>query len=274
MYYVASCSFGKDSLAMILRLMEENKPLDEVVFYNTGMEFEAIYKLRDKILPLLYEKGIKFTELKPDRPFMYDMFDKPIVSRQGVRYNGNGWCGGMCRWGTHEKIKVLDKYKSQFEDLVEYVGIAFDEKERAKDKVYPLIEWEMTEKDCLSFCYKKGFNWLENGVDLYTILDRVSCWCCSNKNKKEFHNIWLYLPQYWERLKEIQSKIDRPMKKFQNKRFGFYGNVFDMEKVFEQLQNTGSFTQPRKSGRSLHRIGSSDNVSSQIKIDNESEFLK
>ena len=32
MKYVASVSFGKDSLAMILRLIEENKPLDEVVF--------------------------------------------------------------------------------------------------------------------------------------------------------------------------------------------------------------------------------------------------
>ena len=40
-------------------MIEENKPLDEVVFYDTGMEFEAIYKVRDKILPLLAEKGIK-----------------------------------------------------------------------------------------------------------------------------------------------------------------------------------------------------------------------
>ena len=58
MYHIASCSFGKDSLAMILRLIEENKPLDEVVFYDTGMEFEAIYKVRDKILPLLKKKFV------------------------------------------------------------------------------------------------------------------------------------------------------------------------------------------------------------------------
>ena len=56
MKYVASVSFGKDSLAMLLRLIEENKPLDEVVFYDTGMEFECIYKMRDKILPILKEK--------------------------------------------------------------------------------------------------------------------------------------------------------------------------------------------------------------------------
>jgi len=45
MKYIASVSFGKDSLAMLLRLIEEKKPLDEVVFYNTGMEFKCIYKI-------------------------------------------------------------------------------------------------------------------------------------------------------------------------------------------------------------------------------------
>ena len=230
--YIASCSFGKDSLAMILRLIEENKPLDEVVFYDTGMEFEAIYKVRDKILPLLAEKGIKYTELKPDRPFMYDMLEKPIESKQKGKHNGYGWCGGVCRWGTGEKLSALEKYQ---EDKIAYCGIAVDEEKRLlkerKDNVrFPLVEWGMTEKECLEYCHSKGYFWEENGIELYSILDRVSCWCCCNKNKKELYNIWRYLPQYWERLKELQSKIDRPMKKFQNKQYGFYGNVFDMEK--------------------------------------------
>ena len=60
MYYIASCSFGKDSLAMVLRLIEENRPLDEVVFYDTGMEFQAIYNVRDKLLPLLAEKCFRY----------------------------------------------------------------------------------------------------------------------------------------------------------------------------------------------------------------------
>ena len=79
---------------------------------------------------------------------------------------------------------------------------------------------------------EKGYCWDENGVELYSILDRVSCWCCCNKNKKELYNIWLHLPQYWERLKELQSKLDRPMKQICNKKYGHYGNVFDMEKAF------------------------------------------
>ena len=42
----------------------------------------------------------------------------------------------------------------------------------------------MTEKECLKYCYQHGFEWKEASVRLYDVLDRVSCWCCANKNKK------------------------------------------------------------------------------------------
>lgn len=67
-YYIASVSWGKDSLYMLLRLMEEGAPLNEVAFYDTGMEFQAIYDIRDKVLPMLAERGIKYTEFHTKRP--------------------------------------------------------------------------------------------------------------------------------------------------------------------------------------------------------------
>ena len=48
MKFIASCSFGKDSLAMVLKILEKKIPLDEVIFFDTGMEFDSIYKKRDK----------------------------------------------------------------------------------------------------------------------------------------------------------------------------------------------------------------------------------
>ncbi len=65
MKYIASVSFGKDSLAMLLLLLERHEPLDEVIFYDTGMEFEAIYTIRNHIKNLLVRNHIKYTELKP-----------------------------------------------------------------------------------------------------------------------------------------------------------------------------------------------------------------
>lgn len=229
--YVASVSFGKDSLAMLLKLIEENKPLDEVIFYDTGMEFEAIYKIRDSIRQLLYQKGIRYIELKPKTSFEYMMFEKPIKKRNGTIGKGYSWCGGRCRWGTTEKLKAIEKYtKGNYE----YIGIAYDEtkrieKERKPNKLMPLVEWQMTEKDCLQYCKDKGFNWFENGVDLYNILDRVSCWCCANKNLKELKNYYKYLPKYWNKLKEFQNKTERPMK---NNKY----TVFDLEEKFKKQE--------------------------------------
>lgn len=229
MKYIASVSFGKDSLAMLLRLIEENKPLDEVVFYDTGMEFECIYNLRNKVLALLEVHNIKYTELKPKETFLYTMFEKPVKKRNGTIGKGYSWCGGRCRWGTTEKLKAIEKHcKGNYE----YVGIAYDEqnrlsKERKGNKLFPLAEWEMTEKDCLEYCYNKGYNWNEDGIELYSILDRVSCWCCCNKNLKELENYYKYLPKYWNKLKELQSKTDRPMK------YNKY-TVFDLENKFKK----------------------------------------
>ena len=182
MRHIASVSFGKDSLAMVLMLIEKKMPLDEVVFYDTGMEFQAIYNVRDKLLPILNANGIQYTELKPKEPFLYTMLERPCESKQKGKHRGYGWCGGMSRWGTTSKTIALDRYCESREATV-YIGIASDEPKRLKKeikpyKVHPLVDWGMTESDCLMYCRDNGFSWDENGVDLYDMLDRVSCLCC------------------------------------------------------------------------------------------------
>lgn len=231
MKYIASVSFGKDSLAMVLRLLEENKPLDEVVFYDTGMEFQAIYNNAHRVEKLLKDRGIKFTTLKPKEPFKFKMLDKVVNKGKANEHKGYAWCGGKCRWGTTEKLRAIEKYCL---GNVEYVGLAFDEKERVLkkrrgNKAFPLVEWQMSEKDCLEYCYKRGYTWNEDGVELYKILDRVSCWCCANKNIKELRNYYKYLPEYWKGLKDLQDHIDRPFKS--NK------TIYDLEKQFQGEKN-------------------------------------
>ena len=225
MRYVANVSFGKDSLAMLLLLIEKGYPLDEVVFYDHGKEFNAIYNLRDKIKPLLESKGIIFTELKPTKSFDYRMFDH--VKRNGKK--GYGWCGGRCRWGTGYKTSALDKHSKNAHI---YVGIAVDEtirlaKEYGKNKSFPLAEWNMTEADCLAYCYSKGYDWNENGIELYSILSRVSCRICKNKNLRELKNIYIHLPELWQELRSIQARLPMPMK-------GEGKSVFELEERFRR----------------------------------------
>lgn len=130
--------------------------------------------------------------------------------------------------GTAAKLKAVNKYCA---NAKQYVGVAYDEPERVKrareaGKLTPLADWKMSEKDCLEYCYQHGFDWKENGVQLYKILDRVSCWCCANKNLKELRNYYKFLPEYWEKLKRLQKRTDRPFKKS--------GSIFELEKRFEK----------------------------------------
>ena len=119
MRYIASCSCGKDSLAMVYKIIEQQLPLDEIVFYDTNMEFQSIYYNWEQLTKYAQERGIKCTTLRPKCPFLYTMFEQPHKSRKDgiVRY-GYAWCGGRCRWGTSEKLKAIDKYCEQEETKV------------------------------------------------------------------------------------------------------------------------------------------------------------
>lgn len=198
---------------MLLMLMARKWPIDEVVYFDTGMEFDAIYNTRDQTMPLLRDYGIKYTELRPKDPMWWSMFARPVKKRgtDMVHKHGYGWCGGPCRWGTTEKQRALDKY-AESKKAVVYVGIAADEtprieKERKEYKQLPLVEWGMTEKDCLDYCRAHGKSWDQEGVDLYDILDRVSCWCCRNKNQKELKAIHDNLPDTWRRLLALEDVL-------------------------------------------------------------------
>lgn len=234
--YIVSCSFGKDSLAMVLRLIEKDYPLDEVIFFDTGMEFQAIYNNVEKLSKILLDKKIKFSILKDKYSFEFNAFQREVHKKDGTIAYGYDWCGGMRRWGTAGKLSAINRhYKENYDDevVIEYVGIAVDERDRIEKyrlkrtksvKLYPLVEWGMTEQDCLNYCYSNGWNWQENGIDLYEILDRVSCWCCANKNQKEIKNIMMYVPEYWERIKVYEKKCGVPYKKkgteYFEKKFG------------------------------------------------------
>lgn len=109
-YFIANVSWGKDSTAMLHLLLDRGDQLDEVVFYDTGAEFDAVYAERDRMLPLLSERGVRYTELRPRRPFFFDMLAKTVRHRDGTESQGYGWCGGVCRWGTRAKADAIDRY--------------------------------------------------------------------------------------------------------------------------------------------------------------------
>ena len=235
MKYIASCSCGKDSLAMVLTLIEKKYPLDCVLFVDLGKEFQSIYDTWEKLTKILDNNGIMYKRLTLLHSFDYYFSEHEVKTKDGSYKCGYSWCGGCARWGTSLKKQLINNFYRQYfenEVIAEYVGIASDELDRVtikRDKnikIYPLILWGMTENDCLIKCFKNGFHYLEsNGLMLYQILDRVSCYCCGNKNLKELRAIYQFLPDYWERLKEMQNKTQKPFRQNQT--------IFDLEIKFK-----------------------------------------
>ena len=240
--FVCSCSFGKDSLAMLLRLLESGMPVDIILFNETGLDFpemeEHIRKVEEYIKKYT---DIGITCLKPEHPFEYYFFDVPIHHRKKTKFNerlgtdshnGFSWPGPKMRWctdrlKTRPRTKFLRDYRKEY-NIIEYVGIAADEEYRLRRKIndrenkrYPLVDWGMTEADCLQFCYDRGFDW----GGLYEKFSRVSCWCCPLQSLPELRVLYHEFPDKWEQLKKWDSETYG--------QFRIDYSVIDLEKHFD-----------------------------------------
>lgn len=211
--YIVSFSGGKDSTAMLLLLIEKDYPIDEIIMCDTGVEFAEMYEHIGKVKDMI---ELPITILKSERSFEYYMFDHVKTKGKNKGSKGYSFPDFRNRWCTQLLKKTVinnylkEKYPRDKYEVWEYHGIALDETKRAgknkeKNCLYPLTMWEMTEKDCLQYCYNQGLDW----GGLYEKLGRVSCWCCPLKNLKELKVMYKEFPEYWERLKEWEERTYR-----------------------------------------------------------------
>jgi 3'-phosphoadenosine 5'-phosphosulfate sulfotransferase (PAPS reductase)/FAD synthetase len=219
--HVVSLSGGKDSTAMLLRMVEENMPIDIILFCDTGLEFPAMYAHLAKVER---DIGMPITRIRSFHTFEYILTEKEILVKhkknQGQRnYRGYDWSGPLNRWCTKE-LKTIPREKflrelQEHYDIIEYVGLAADEGyrfERENNQKpncrHPLVDWGMTEADCLKYCYDRGYTW----DGLYEKFDRVSCWCCPLQPLAEMRVLYKEYPELWAKLKEWDKKTWRNFK--------------------------------------------------------------
>lgn len=205
--HLVSLSGGKDSTAMLLMMIDKGIHIDDIVFIDTGKEFDEIYQHLD-----ILEKriGRKITRLIPENTFEYYMFDYVKTKGKNKGEKGYGFPRFNVRWCTANlKLQTMRHYKREKyprNNVIEYIGIAKDEEYRIKEynpnKIYPLIQWDITEKDALEYCLNAGYDF--NGI--YNYFSRVSCWCCPFKSVEDYRTIYKYFPDKWAILKEWNSK--------------------------------------------------------------------
>lgn len=201
-FHLVSLSGGKDSTAMLLRMLKEQMPIDMIVFCDTGMEFSAMYRHLDKLESYI---GRPITRIKSEYSFKHLLLEYMPKRKNPALFGKKGfsWPGPQSRWCTAmlktRQINRLVRRLSKNYKVVEYVGIAADERHRMKGKNYPLVDWGMSESDCLAYCKVRGFDW----DGLYDLFPRVSCWCCPLQGLDELRCLRKQFPELWSELREL-----------------------------------------------------------------------
>ena len=91
MINIVSFSGGKDSTAMLLKMIENNMQIDEIIFCDTEKEFPEMYEHIKQV-----EKYInrKITILKSEKSFDYYMFEH-IKTRGKNKGKKRIWMGNF-----------------------------------------------------------------------------------------------------------------------------------------------------------------------------------
>ena len=201
--YIASVSYGKDSLAMLEIIKENNLPLDRIVHAeimatkDLYADLPEMMEFKDKADKIILERyGIEVERIvasKSYEEYFYQVVkgkkSKNAGKIYGWPYQNGAWCNSRL------KMSVLNKFNKK--DIVQYIGIAVEEVNRygilRENKRSPLIEYGITEKYCYDWCK-------ENDLlsPIYQHSFRGGCWFCHNQRLQELRNLRKQHPQYWE----------------------------------------------------------------------------
>lgn len=236
MKHIASCSFGKDSLASILLAVEHNEPLDEAVYCEVMFDKKISGEIPEhqefiynKAIPTLEKYGIKTVILSSDWTYM-DHFNFVITkgNRKG-KIRGFPLCG-ICSILRDCKLPPIRKYiKNLPEGTVQYIGIAKDEQERLVrldgKKISMLDKYNVTESGARELCKRHDLL-----SPIYEFTDRGGCWFCPNAKEKELRHLYDYHKDLWNKMLKLQQMPNKASELFnRTMRFDEIDNNFKFD---------------------------------------------
>lgn len=221
MKHVASCSFGKDSLATVLLALEHGEPLDEVVYcevmfdeYTSGEVPEHRDFILDCAIPFLERNGVKVITLRSPMTYLRSFYR--VLSKGPNAGKLNAWplCGKCCIQRDC-KLPPIREYKRGLEaDCVQYIGIAADEDARLARlddaaKVSLLAKYGKTEQDATELCKRAGLL-----SPVYRFAKRNGCFFCPNASMSELKHLYACHPDLWNRLLDCQKAPNKATELF------------------------------------------------------------
>ena len=221
--HIVCFSGGKDSSAMLLRMIELKMPIDRILFCDTGKEFpqliEYVKRMNDYTTRTI---GVPVETLRADKTWDDMFFGKIGASRGGPRFDkaGNprasnegklrGWplMGFGCWWSRDSKVKLMDPI---CKGNIRYMGFGADEKKRLendKDKVgytFPLADWGWSEEDARQYLIDNG--WAEQ---YHLDFNRTGCFFCPKQRADSLRTLCKLYPEQWDELMRYATEAQKP----------------------------------------------------------------
>lgn len=234
MKYIASCSFGKDSIATVILAHLHNEPLDLIVFSEVmfdenisgehPLHRDFIY---NKAIPTFESWGYEVKVLRSEKMNYIKSYMTIIKNSKTPDRNGKmrGFLLPMgCVMNSNCKVQpIKDFYKTQnMSKITQYIGIAIDEPVRLArlentNKVSLLAKYNYTEQMAYELC--KEYDLLS---PIYNYSKRGGCWFCPNCRDNELIFLKEKYPHLWQKLKDLPKE-------------NIAGFLFNRKETFEEL---------------------------------------
>ena len=209
MSYVASISYGKDSLKMLDVIKSRGLPLDRIITFDVwatdtiSADFPEVTEFKKEMDAYIKDKyGIEVehfcatdsngNKMTYEKQF-YSIYEKGkhIGNIYGFPMQRGAWCNSRL------KMKARDQGTQKGD--VSYVGIAYDENKRHKiiseTTVAPLVDFEIDEDLCGLHCKYEGIL-----SPTYEDSYRDGCWFCYNQGVDQLRTLRKKHPQLWSLL--------------------------------------------------------------------------
>lgn len=200
MKYIQSFGGGLNSSALLVYLVKNNKPLDAVLFADTGDEWPHTYTavtyyqnwLRKERPDIIFE----IVRSKYNKTLYQYCWDKKIIPSRMTRD-----CTDKFKLQPMRRF-MRAQWDMKQEHFIRYIGIDYSEAHRIKDSMrknetnaYPLIDAEMNRNDCKKLLL--SYNLL--------VPEKSGCWYCPFTSRKNFKVMAMNKPEYFEKAVALEQ---------------------------------------------------------------------
>src|SRR5574344_535736 len=197
--YIASISYGKDSLAMLEVIKQHDMPLDRIVH----VEIMATDTIPADLPPMMEFKAKADTTIKErygievEHLHTKKCYEKCFYEK----YSKGQWIGKIYGWPMQRGNWCNDRLKTGILHKIErgntsYIGRAADEPNRFHNLTYlkrsPLVEYGVAEAEARKICEE-----LDLLSPIYSQSARGGCWFCHNQGVGQLRLLRKQYPEYW-----------------------------------------------------------------------------